>query len=331
MGTESPHIASLRLVCPSCGLGLGKMPPSVPGCVRCPECGFEIVSDGDYWDACADKSFPRDFARQWVFWEEGRLGDTSLVYGRDPETYFRELLDHTSLRPEQLASMRVLEIGFGHGRLLQQVQAWSPSAYGIDLAKPLGSAHLRPGTSIFGNLLSMPFEPGQFDLVICRGVVHHTPDPEKSFECVAEQVSADGTLYLAGCYEPGTRGMLEVRRILPGSWRYPESVLLGLTSVLSGLRSILEGVRMRTIDPAVLRRYYHDHKLEIFDVLAPRWSRRLGAETVEPWFISRGFHVRKVGDGSYVGVRSGGSACRACTRDEAQVTDRGFKQVRGPR
>lgn len=87
-----------------------------------------MVSDSDYWDACADKSYPRDFARQWVLWEEGRLGDPTLVYGEDPEYYFREFLTHTSLQPEQLASKRVLEVGFGHGRLLHQIQEWCPSA-----------------------------------------------------------------------------------------------------------------------------------------------------------------------------------------------------------
>jgi SAM-dependent methyltransferase len=226
------------------------------------------------------------------------------VYGKDPEHYFRELLAHTSLRPEQLASKKVLEIGFGHGRLLRQIQEWSPSAYGLDLAKPLRSAQLRPGSAIFGNLLSIPFVPGQFDLVICRGVVHHTPDPEASFGCVAEQVADHGMLYFAGCYEPGKHKMLMLRRVLPRSWDYPEPLLLGLASVFGGLRSILEGIRSRKADLGTLRRHYRHYKLEVFDVMAPRWSGVLGAETVVPWFTSRGLQVRKVDDGSYVGIKA---------------------------
>jgi SAM-dependent methyltransferase len=284
---------------------MGEMPASVPGSVQCGHCQFSVASDGDYWDACADTSYPRDFARQWVLWEEGRLGDPTLVYGEDPKTYFGELLDHTGLRPEQLSSKRVLEVGFGHGRLLQQIQEWSPFAYGIDLSKPLRSAHLRPGSAIFGNLLSIPFVPGQFDLVICRGVVHSTPDPEASFECVAEQVADEGMLYFAGCYEPGDRGMLVLRKLLPWSWRYPEPLLLGLASVLGGLRSVLEGVRSRKLDPATLRHHYAHYKLDVFDVMTPRWCGTLGAETVLPWFTSRGFQARKVGYGCYVGTRAG--------------------------
>ena len=302
-GTKPADVAPLRLRCPSCGRELGAM-PTFPGSVQCGQCKFRIVSDGDWWDACVDESYPRDFARQWVLWEEGRLGDRSLVYGEKPERYFRELLSGTSLRPEQLASKNVLEIGYGHGRLLRQIQVWSPSAFGIDLAKPLRSADLRPGSAIFGSLLNIPFVPGQFDLVVCRGVIHVTPDPETSFGCVADQVAADGMLYLAGCYEPG-KGMLALRRILPWSWRYPESLRLGLASIFSGLRSVVEGIRSRKMDWRTLRRHYDHYKLDVFDVMAPRWTCTLDAETVEPWFASRGFQVRKVSYGAYVGVKAG--------------------------
>lgn len=303
MGVNTAEVATPGLRCPSCGLGLGGMPTS-RGSVQCGRCKFSIAAEDDYWDACADKSFPRDFARQWVLWEQGRLGDPTLVYGEDPAYYFREFLAHTSLRPEQLASRRVLEVGFGHGRLLHQIQEWCPSAYGLDLAKPLRSAHLRPGSAIFGNLLSIPFVPGQFDLVVCRGVVHCTADPEASFGCVAAQVADHGMLYLAGLYEPGTRGMLILRKVLPRSWSYPESLLLGLTSVCSGLRSILEGIRSRNMHPRFLKTYYDHHKLEIFDVMAPRWTFILGADTIIPWFASRGFEARQVGPGSYVGIKA---------------------------
>jgi SAM-dependent methyltransferase len=301
MKTEG--IEPLQLRCPSCGLELGDMPASVPGAVPCGRCGFSITSEGDYWDACVDQSYPRDFARQWVLWEKGRLGDPTLVYGESPEHYFREFLDHVSLRPEELSPKRVLEVGFGHGRLLHRIQEWAGCAYGIDLSKPLGSAHLRAGSAVFGNLLNVPFAPGQFDLVVCRGVIQCTPDPESSFGCVAEQVSGGGMFYLSGCYEPNARGMLVLRKLLPGSWRYPEWLLLGLAGFFGGLRALLEGVRTRDISPAALRRHYAHYKLDVFDVMTPRWSGTLGPETVLPWFASRGFDAKRVGYGSYVGIR----------------------------
>jgi SAM-dependent methyltransferase len=308
MEANTADMAPLKLRCPSCGLALGEMPAAAPASIECEGCGFDFAWNGEYWDGCADKSYPRDFARQWVLWEEGKLGDPALVYGWTPEAFFRELLDHTSLRPEQLRSMRVLEVGFGHGRLLRQIQECCPEAYGIDLSKPLKSARLRPGSAIFGNLLSIPFLPGQFDLVICRGVVHNTPDPRASFGCLAEQVADGGMLYLGGLYEPSRHKMLAIRNVFPRSWDYPEPVLLGLAGFLSGCRSILEGVRQRKMGLRALRRYHRHYKFEVFDVLAPRWDGKIGAETVMPWFASLGFEARKVGDGSYVGIKAGAPA-----------------------
>lgn len=298
-------IAPIELRCPCCGSELGDVPASLPAEVECGRCGFCVASDAENWDACVDRAYPRDFARQWVLWEQGRLGDPSLVYGERPEHYFHDLLASTGLRADQLESMRVLEVGFGHGRLLRQIQAWSPAAYGIDLAKPLRSADLRSGSAFFGSLLQMPFSPGQFDLVVCRGVIHHTPEPEASFGCVADQVAEGGILYLGGCYEPGGRGMLVLRKLLPWSWNYPEPVLLGLARVLGGLRSALETVRCGTLDLETMRSHYAHYKLDVYDVMTPRWSGTLGAETIVPWFESRGLQVRKASYGTYVGIKAG--------------------------
>src|ERR1700693_2050437 len=112
------NCAQLQMKCPSCGFELGDFPTLENASVECPQCEYCIVWDGACWDACVDKAYPRDFARQWVLWEAGKLGDPTLVYGNDPRNYFSAFLKHTSLTEEDLASKRILEIGFGHGRLL---------------------------------------------------------------------------------------------------------------------------------------------------------------------------------------------------------------------
>ena len=304
MSTVICDVAIPALRCPSCQHSLSEIPQPDSSSIRCPECQFAIIREPDYWDACPDRSYPRDFARQWVLWEAGKLGDPTLVYGYPPEHYFEEFLSHVSLSPSDLASMRILEVGFGHGRLLRQVQSHCRTAFGLDLATPLRSAQLRSGSVFFGNLLQMPFTPGQFDLVICRGVVHHTPDPQASFQRVAEQVAPGGMFYFAGCYEPGRKTMLKIRKVFRRSWTYPEPILLALSEALSDMRAVLQGMRTRDMSLRALRSYSQQlYKLDIFDVLTPRWSGTLGADTVLPWFASCGLHARKVGDGSYVGIR----------------------------
>src|ERR1700736_5515619 len=205
MATVQQAIAPLKMRCPGCGVELGELPASQTNDMECPGCAYKIRWDGAFWDACCDQTYPRSFSRQWILWEGGKLGNPNLVYGRDRQYYFREFLEGSSLSEERLKSMKILEVGFGHGRLLRQFQERSPAAYGIDLSRPLKSAQLRPGSAFFGNLLSMPFVPGQFDLVVCRGVIHHTPDPRESFARAAQQVAAHGMLYLGGHYEPAMK------------------------------------------------------------------------------------------------------------------------------
>jgi SAM-dependent methyltransferase len=298
------NYAPLMMKCPACGSALGDFPVRQDIPVYCERCHYIIAWDGDCWDACVDRSYRRDFARQWVLWEAGKLGDPSLVYGKDPERNFRELLEHTRLTEENLKSMRILEIGFGHGRLLQEIQRFCPSAYGLDLSKPLKSAQLRPGSAIFGNLFNIPFEPHQFDLVICRGVIHVTPDAHKAFDCIAEQVADQGLLYCAGLDEPG-RGRLLLRKVFPRVWNYPERVRLGISSVSGALRAALEALRERQISAKAFRQNYARFRIGIFDTLAPRWTSTHVADEVKAWYASNGFVAQKVDYGGYFGAKAG--------------------------
>ena len=103
--TLTASSAPLQMKCPSCGSELGNFPTLENASVKCPKCDYSIFWDGTCWDACVDKSYPRSFARQWVLWEEGKLGDPNLVYGNDPKEYFRELLETTSLTEEDLKTV----------------------------------------------------------------------------------------------------------------------------------------------------------------------------------------------------------------------------------
>jgi SAM-dependent methyltransferase len=238
-----------------------------------------------------------------VLWEAGKLGDPNLVYGFEPEAYFRTMLKHISLSEEQLKSLRILEVGYGHGRLLREIQKWSPTAYGIDLTKPPRSSQIRPGSALLGNLLSIPFMPRQFDLVVCRGVVQVTPDPRKSFACVAEQVTNGGMLYLGAVCEPG-KGILLLRKVFPRSWAYPEFLRLSLASILSVARSMISVVQAREINFKTFRRFYRQYKLDIFDVISPRWGSVHQDDEVLGWFTSQRLMGKKVAHGAYVGVRA---------------------------
>jgi SAM-dependent methyltransferase len=64
-----------------------------------------------------------------------------------------------------------------------------------------------------GDLFDLPLAPNSFEVVISRGVVHHTPDPQLATERVARCV-APGGLLLLGFYESMARALHVARRSL---------------------------------------------------------------------------------------------------------------------
>jgi 2-polyprenyl-3-methyl-5-hydroxy-6-metoxy-1,4-benzoquinol methylase len=70
----------------------------------------------------------------------------------------------------------------------------------IDINPDVIAALARDGGGIRftpGSVLDLPSESGQFDLVICSGVAHHTADPFRAFQEIARVMKSDGTAYIA--------------------------------------------------------------------------------------------------------------------------------------
>jgi ubiquinone/menaquinone biosynthesis C-methylase UbiE len=92
-----------------------------------------------------------------------------------------------------------------------------------------------------GDLFELPVADGAFQFVVSRGVVHHTPDPERAIACVARTV-APGGLLLLGFYETMARALHCARR--------------GLGRVV--------GREIRLLDPVLRRRDLEEEKKRIW-------------------------------------------------------------------
>lgn len=101
----------------------------------------------------------------------------------------------------QLQGARVLEAGCGAGRFTEVLLQQGASVESIDLSEAVlaNAANFPPGPRhriAQADILALPFEPGQFDFVLCIGVLQHTPSPEKSIEALARQVRPGGVLVI---------------------------------------------------------------------------------------------------------------------------------------
>ena len=114
---------------------------------------------------------------------------------------------------------KILEVGCGTGQLCLYLATADRTVIGADLARPslqlARDAARRYRTRnvrfIESDLRAPAFRAGAFDVVICSGVLHHTPDPRASFRALVPLVRPGGYLVL-GLYNAWARIPLRLRR-----------------------------------------------------------------------------------------------------------------------
>ena len=96
----------------------------------------------------------------------------------------------------------ILEIGSGAGRFTNIILLHTnANVYSIDSSDAVLANYDNNHSISQGRLnlykasiYDLPFETNQFDIVICLGVLQHTPDPVKTIKCLCEQVKKNGII-----------------------------------------------------------------------------------------------------------------------------------------
>lgn len=95
----------------------------------------------------------------------------------------------------------VLEVGCGAGRFTEVLLKQGAAVASLDLSDaveanqenfPQGSRHLVAQADVN----AIPFAPGSFDIVLCLGVIQHTPSPEATIGKLWEHVQPGGSLVI---------------------------------------------------------------------------------------------------------------------------------------
>ncbi len=102
---------------------------------------------------------------------------------------------------ESLTGLQVLECGCGAGRFTEVLLDSGAHVTSVDLSDavdanainfPVGDRHRLAQADI----CALPFLPEQFDVVVCLGVIQHTPSPERTIEALYKQVRPGGRLII---------------------------------------------------------------------------------------------------------------------------------------
>ena len=100
-----------------------------------------------------------------------------------------------------LDNKSVLECGCGAGRFTEILLGKGAYVTSVDLSDAVDACNENCPVSDHhriaqADILALPFEPLQFDMVFCLGVIQHTPNPEKTIASLYRHVRPGGTLVL---------------------------------------------------------------------------------------------------------------------------------------
>ena len=190
----------------------------------CPQCALEFARVGGILDTIGVKQRETRAAGVESFYTANPFpgyapgDDGPTLIDRSRRAPFLVGLD-AAIGPEAT----VVDCGCGTGQLAAFLALSGPRrrVIGVDGCKESllnadwfrQKAHIANLQLVRGDLFDLPLSEGQFKVVISRGVVHHTPDPDRAIECVARRVAPGGILLL-GFYETMGRFLHCSRRAL---------------------------------------------------------------------------------------------------------------------
>jgi SAM-dependent methyltransferase len=309
----------------------------LPSLLRCPEHGLTLITDaGDerigattaalLCDAgcripvigriprfVTSDNYAASFGQQWKRFRRTQLDSfTRLSISRE------RLTRCLGGSLESVKNKSVLEVGCGAGRFTEVLLQAGARVFACDLSVAVeanfencGDA---PGYFICqADLRRLPVQPGAFDIVVCLGVIQHTPSPEETIDLLCRQVRPGGLLvidhyrYDADDMTPARRSLRRFLLRLP-----PRAALTGvrlMVALLWPVHRLLWRLRglpgMTTLRRKWLEKSpvldYHDYysglgprllyawaALDTHDALTDRYKHKRTAEEIRDYLTGLG-------------------------------------------
>jgi SAM-dependent methyltransferase len=176
------------LCCPECGASLRQVDAALT-CLRCIK-SYPVT--GSISRFVEMENYANNFGFQWTLFAKTQLDSNS---GRPIS---RERFFHTTgWKPEEMAGKLVLDIGCGSGRFAEIALSCGARVVAVDYSRAVEACYANLGAHsslavVQADLYHLPFQPGTFDYAYCMGVLQHTPDVERAFLAIPQQVTRGG-------------------------------------------------------------------------------------------------------------------------------------------
>jgi len=199
--------------------------------------------------------------------EDGPPGDQAILLWAPGwrEKVDTMILDELGLAPANLAGKKALDVGCGQGRWAYGLKKIGCDVLGIDTSP--SAIELARKWGLNAKVMNL-FEisnaglAGQFDLVWCWGVIHHTADPERAFRSVVDAARRGGLIHCYVYSRPRSRRVRVMREVLKP---------FGFST------------RRRIISMWIKLGLYHGSVHEGFDALSPSINKEIGEHEIKRW------------------------------------------------
>lgn len=190
-----------------------------------------------------------------------------------------ELLNLTMLPREWFNEKYCLDVGCGSGRYTYAMQQLGANVISIDNNKYACQLTRQINKYTFQhNIMKEPFYVRDCELTFCYGVIHHTPDPKRTFVNIAKHVPSGGYLfvmvYRRSISQRRYSTLRKAFKALPNVMRLPFVCFLTLI------------FRYNYIPP-----FYHPvHTIHgWWDALSPMYNFSFTDSEIMRWFTEAGF------------------------------------------
>lgn len=273
------------------------------GTISCQSCSAKFPIVGGIPRFVPDDQYAQSFGFQW-----NRFRRTQLDSHTGLPLSANRLFQVTGW-PRDMRGQRVLEAGSGAGRFTEVLLATGATLFSFDLSSAVEANHANngeaPNLNLFqGSIYDIPLPYACFDKVMCLGVLQHTPEPDRSFACLARHVKPGGELAV-DVYARHWPQLISWKYLLrPITTRLPQyflfrcvetsvKALLPLAIALRKVGGRLGARLMPILEYSHLGLPYQLNiqwsTLDTFDMYSPAHDHPRSVEQVRTWYETIGF------------------------------------------
>lgn len=268
-----------------------------------------------------ENNYADSFGYQWNIFAKSQLDRFSNNKISESRFYKNTRWDKSNINQKD-----VLEVGSGAGRFTEILLEANTNLFSVDYsiaveANWMNNRSIKDFFICQSDIYALPFKKNIFDFVFCFGVLQHTPNPEKSFKCLVDQLKPGGEIAIdvykktwksifntKYWFRPITKKMSKDSLLKIIKWYVPKwfpisTFFLKIPFLGRFLSQLLPILNYTFIYPELTKEELLEWAiLDTFDMLSPTYDFPQSINTLKKWAYMNSLQIIYVGygDNGYV-------------------------------